>query len=331
MKRIGHLMDSIADMDNLRLAFWKAQKGKEGKAAVERFRADLTGHLDQIRQELLAGKVSVGDYHTFTIFDPKERVICAAAFRERVMQHAIMNVCHPHFERRQIAHSYASRQGKGTYAALNQALRNTCANTYFLKMDVRKYFDSLSHQVMNDQLGRMFKDKRLLGVFETIIGTCHNGGPGRGVPIGNLTSQYLANHYLAEADLFAHQELGIRAYVRYMDDVVMWGHDKTRLMQAGLRFGAFLSQKLQVELKPFCLNDCKKGLPFLGYVLTPFAVRLSAQSKNRFRKKYGLLNSSFENGELSETAYRDRLLPLCAFTEKAHANSLRRAIFRSSS
>jgi len=107
--------------DNLRLAFWKAQRGKRYSKAVVRYRANLDEHLLKLRQELLYGEVGVGDYHFFKVYDPKERDICAPAFREQVLHHALMNVCHEYFERKQIYDSYASRKGKGTYAAIDRA------------------------------------------------------------------------------------------------------------------------------------------------------------------------------------------------------------------
>ncbi|GHT32987.1 hypothetical protein FACS189415_2290 [Bacteroidia bacterium] len=118
---------------------------------------------------MLHGNIQVGDYHYFTIFDPKERIICAAAFGERVMHHALMNVCHPNFEQYQIYHSYASRIGKGTYAALKQACVYQKQYDWFLKLDVRKYFDSIDHDILKHLLSKRFKDKTLLNIFDKII------------------------------------------------------------------------------------------------------------------------------------------------------------------
>ena len=121
MKRENNLISLIADPDNLRLAFWKARKAKDVKMEVAEFRKSLDKNLLTLRNELLLGNVQVGQYHYFTIYDPKEREICAASFRERVLHHALMNVCHANFEKYQIFVSYASRKGKGTYAAINRA------------------------------------------------------------------------------------------------------------------------------------------------------------------------------------------------------------------
>lgn len=120
-KKANHLFEDIADMDNLRLAFWKARKGKSYAQPVERYRSDLENNLVHLREQILTGEVEVGNYRFFKIFDPKERQICAPAFSEQVLHHALMNVCHGYFERVQIFDSYACRKGKGTYAALDRA------------------------------------------------------------------------------------------------------------------------------------------------------------------------------------------------------------------
>ncbi len=194
------------------------------------------------------------------------------------LQHALMNVCHPYFERQQIHDSYASRLGKGTYSALERAAAFNCRYAFFLKLDARKYFDSLDHGVVRGQLCRLFKDPHLLRIFDRILGS-YAVQPGRGVPIGNLTSQYFANHYLAPADHYAREVLCVPAYVRYMDDMVLWHNDKAALLEAGRRFQEYTRERLKLELKPFCLNKNTAGLPFLGYLLYPDTTRLAHRSR----------------------------------------------------
>ena len=140
MKRQAHLLEEIAEMNNLALAFWKAQKGKSHAPDVALFRSALFQNLQLLRSQLASGKIDVGHYHYFTIYDPKERIICAADFRERVLHHALMNICHPCFEQYQIFDSYACRKNKGTYAALDRAWFFHRKHQYYLKLDVRKYF-----------------------------------------------------------------------------------------------------------------------------------------------------------------------------------------------
>jgi hypothetical protein len=325
MKRIGHLIERIADIDNLRLAFWKACKGKNGKPDVEAYRANLHDNLIVLQAQILSGKVEVGNYHYFKIYDPKERQICAAAFGERVLHHALMNGCHEYFENKQIAGSYASRKGKGQYAAIDSALGNTMAYRYYLKLDMRKYFDSINHSILKTQLSLTFKDKKLLAIFYQIIDSSA-ASPNKGLPIGNLTSQYFANHYLAQADHYAKDVLHLKGYVRYMDDAVLWHSDKAELLKIGKLFEAFLNDKLDLTLKIFCLNATKQGLPFLGYRISPFGLRLSPNSKARFKRKILALAHDFEKNKINETEYQRRVLPLLAFVEKAQTHALRQSI-----
>jgi retron-type reverse transcriptase len=216
MMRVGYLTDRIADLENLRLAFWKAKKKKAGSADVGAFAAGLDKNLLSLSNEISNGIVSVGEYSYFKVYDPKERLICAASFRERVLHHAIMNVCDPIFERFQIHDSYATRRGKGQFAALERVKSWIRSGEWFCKLDARKYFDSISHEILYKQLSDRFKDRRLLDIFKQIIDS-YSVSPGRGVPIGNLTSQYFANFYLAHFDHFAKEGLKIRNYARHAE------------------------------------------------------------------------------------------------------------------
>lgn len=162
MKRKGFLIEKVADIDNLRLAFFKAQRGKQDKVEVIDFGSQLDKSLMSLHDELLLGKVTIGGYSYFRIYDPKERLICAAPFRQRVLHHALMNVCHSCFERYQIYHSYASRKGKGGFAAIAIASRYQRKYPWFLQLDFHKFFDSIDHQVLYNQINRLFKDPLLL-------------------------------------------------------------------------------------------------------------------------------------------------------------------------
>ncbi|MDR0982537.1 MAG: RNA-directed DNA polymerase [Culturomica sp.] len=320
MKRENHLLERIADPENLRLAFWKARRGKDARKEVANYRRDLDKNLLLLRNQILSGTVDVGHYHFFKIYDPKERQICAAPFPERVLHHAIMNVCHDVFERYQIFDSYACRLGKGTFAALNRAHHFHRCYRWFLKLDVRKYFDNIDHNILKTMLARCFKEHLLLKIFYSIIDSYHTQ-TGKGLPIGNLTSQYFANHYLGAADHYLKESLHVKAYVRYMDDMVVWTDDKSHLLSLGRRLQAFLSDSLHLTLKPFCLNAVQRGLPFLGYVLLPAVIRLQRRSQQRFRSKYKLYTALLRSGAWSQELYQSHILPLFSFT--FHADALK--------
>lgn len=325
MKREGYLMERIADPDNLRLAFWKARKGKSHNRDVEQYRRCLDSNLSQLRGELLSGNVSVGDYRYFRIYDPKERMICAAAFRERVLHHAIMNICHAGFERFQTDDSCATRIGKGQYAALDKAKENTRRYRWFCKLDVRKFFDSIDHATLYRLLCRRYKDPALLCLFRSIIDS-YRTAPGCGLPIGNLTSQYFANYYMAYADHYVREQLNAPAYVRYMDDMVLWHDDKVELIRMVAELTSFIGERLILTLKPPCINSAAKGLPFLGYVLFPGRVRLNKNSKKRFRRKMNNYDGKLNTGQWSQEQYALHVQPLVAFTRFADAGAFRRKL-----
>lgn len=321
-KKAGNLLGSIADPDNLRLAFWKARKGKSYSTEVEAYRKNVEANLFQLRNELLSGVIHVGQYRYFKIYDPKERQICASAFGEQVLHHALMNCCHDTFERWQIGDSYASRKNKGAYAAIEKAKSFTRRYTWFLKLDVRKFFESIAHDVLKHQLRSLFKDASVLDVFNSIIDS-YEAHPKRGVPIGNLTSQYFANHYLCSLDHFIKEQLRIKAYVRYMDDMILWENDKEVLQNAYVRIKTFVQTQLHCELKPPQLNYTSRGLPFLGYKLLPFSVKLTQRSKQRFIKKMRYLDEAYQSGKWSESTCQRRVLPLLAFVNHANTKGFR--------
>ena len=322
MKRANNLLEYIAEPENLRLAFWKAQKGKTYSNEVLLYRNRLEANLYTLREDLFTGLVNVGNYRYFKVYDPKERQICASAFSEQVLHHAIMNICHGYFEKTQVFDSYASRPGKGVHAALKRAAIFNRPDQCFLKLDVRKFFESIHHNTLKSQLERMFKDYRLLRIFWKIIDS-YEVQPGRGVPIGNLSSQYFANHYLSCLDHFIKERLRCSAYVRYMDDMVLWHPRKEWLKEASYAIKDFVKTRLQVDLKPELLNRTKRGLPFCGYLLYRHYIRLSQRSKRRYIQKLSYLDTQYQNGGWDEAVCQRRVLPLIAFT--AHADT---TIFR---
>lgn len=324
-KRANDLIPLVLDPDNLRLAFWKASKGKRYTREVLAYQADLEGNLRILAQEIARGEVLVGDYRYFKVYEPKERQICASAFREQVLHHALMNVCHAYFERKQAFESYASRKDKGVYAALAQAERHTHTYDWYLKLDMRKFFESIHHGVLKSQLARVFKDAHLLHIFSQIIDS-YAASASRGLPIGNLTSQYFANHYLSGLDHRVKSDLRIAAYVRYMDDMVFWHTDKAALNNVLAFVQNFVETSLCCALKPPSLMRCTTGIPFLGYHLFPYHTRLLQKSKQRFIRKLTEIDTHHKSGVWDEATCQRRALPLIAFTQHADALEFRKNV-----
>ncbi len=325
LKRTGNLLNQIADIDNLRLAFWKAKKGKSYAANVTAFRNLLDRNLLILRNQILSGEVNVGHHKFFKIFDPKERLICESSFQEQVLHHALMNICHERFERHLIHDSYACRKNKGTYAALARAKQFSRQNRYFLKLDVNKYFASVNHFVLFAQLERIIKDESVLKIFWQII-SCYRDSENCGLPIGNLTSQYFANHYISGLDHEIKEQWKVKAYVRYMDDLVLWSGDPGFLKGIRDQIHVFTESRLRCALKPSLLNYSSCGLPFLGYLIMPYHVRLSQRSKQRFIRKMNALQEKYDSGEWNETKCQRHVLPLLAFLGHADTGSFRKKV-----
>ena len=230
MRRAANLFDRIPEPENLRLAFHKAARGRRGQAVVRQFAASLDQRIAAMSVAIREGTFPIGRFQQFLIRDPKERVITAPCFDERVLHHAIMNVCEPVMDRWLIDDTFACRTGKGREAAIERAQHFARDAAWSLKLDVRRFFDSVPHGTLMILLERRFKDRRLLELLTRII-TAYRGELGIGLPIGSLTSQHFANFYLGWLDRFVKESLRVRGYVRYMDDMILW-HDDLGQMQA---------------------------------------------------------------------------------------------------
>jgi len=330
MKRKGNLINEITDLNNLYEAFYKAQKSKKEKPEISEYRHNLYFNLKFLQNQIQTGKIVVGNYHYFTIYEPKERLICAASFPERVLHHALMNVCHRYFENRQIEESYATRINKGTYKAVEKAKYYSKHYKYYLKLDIRKYFDSISHKILLQNLETIFKDSMLLYIFYQIINsysTLTKFPNKTGLPIGNLTSQYFANFYLVGLDRFIKQNQHIKPYIRYMDDIIIWGNNASELNTLLQKIEIFLERELQLTLKTKYINTTQHGLNFLSYRIFSNRTELQQKAKKRFIKKITIYNERLANNEYTETEYVAHACPLIAFTQHASSKGFRKKVF----
>ncbi len=323
MRRAGHLFDQIADRENLRMAAYKALRGKRLKEDARAFVAHLDESLSATRTGLIRGDIRLGEYHQFTVHDPKERLITAPSFRERVLHHAIMNVCEPVFERSLIADSFACRLGKGRIVALVRSQEFAGRFRYFLKTDIRQYFPSISHEILGARLSRLFKDGRLLDLLGRIIASFESA-PGRGLPIGSLTSQHFANFYLGTFDRFVKECLRCKGYVRYMDDSALWGDTSAALRGHLVVAGTFLKSELDLEFKPRpYINRVEHGMDFFGCRIFPQYTILNRRSRVRFRRRLSSLERSYLAGRIDEPALQRRAASLIAFTRTQGLSSWR--------
>jgi len=288
VKRAGFLFDAAISWGNLLLATRRAARGKRSRPEVARFLFRLEPDLIELQRELADGAWRPGGFRTFSIRDPKPRRISAAPFRDRVVHHALMAALDPVFERALIDHTYACRRGKGTHRALAHAQALSRRNPFFLKCDIEAYFESIDHGILKKQLAKLCKDRRLLETLGRIIdapgeGPCVDVG----IPIGNLTSQYFANHYLGRLDRFVKQQLRVKGYLRYMDDFLLFGCDIAELHRWRAEMRDFLAEGLHLTLKERVtfVAPTHRGIPFLGFLVFPGAIRLQGARKRRVLSK----------------------------------------------
>ena len=333
MKRHGRLFEKIATFENLLLASRKALRGKRDRPPVAAFYFRLEPELLKLESELLDDTYVPLPYRTFMVYEPKPRRICAADIRDRVVHHAICNVLDPVFEAFSIAGSYACRKGKGTHRAIRRAQVFSRKCEYFLKVDVEKFFESVDHRRLKDLLERRFKDRRLLDLLGRIIDHPIAGGaPGKGLPIGNLTSQYFANFYLGWLDHLLKDELGVRSYLRYMDDMLLFGDDKPVLHRRLSDMGRFLKDRLLlgVREKATILARVSQGIPFLGVRVFPGLIRLQRSGWTRFKRKLRERERAYAEGRMDESAFVQSVQSLLGHVRHADTHHLRRDFFRSS-
>ena len=327
MRRTGNLTELIADTDNLLLAFYKAMRGNRKDSAALFFQRRMEDNVAALRSEILSGNVDVGKYEYFYIEDPKRRLICAASFKERVMHHAIMNVCHPYFERHLIETTYATRPKKGIYKAIDRAKSAMRQHTWVAKFDFRKYFDSIPHDILKEKLERLFKDKELLRIFTAIIES-YSKTEGKGIPIGNLTSQYFANHYLSGMDHWIKETLRMPEYLRYMDDFLVFADSYEELEDDIAQIKQYAAERLHLTLKPVTVAKTEEGVGFLGYHIQAHKITLTQRSKVRFVRKSRMYDELFERGVWNEREYYEHITPLLSYAMKGYTKGLRRWCLR---
>lgn len=326
MKRVGNLYKQIYTYDNLCKAFYKARKGKQFRPAVKAFQNNFDAEIRKLGDQLMRRDCQVGDYRFFRIHDPKPRNICAAAFPERVLHHAIMNVCEPVLERYAIYDTYACRKGKGLHKAVARAQSFSRRFPWYLKIDIRKYFDSIDHSIALKLLARRIKDPDLLLLFDQILST-YRTQAGRGAPIGNLISQHLANFYLGAFDHHIKETRRVRGYLRYMDDMLIFGPNREFMKKELAASRDYIREALNLELKqPVQLNRCALGIPFLGFRIFPRLIRLSPRNRSRFVRKFRAYEQHWLDGEWSDDELIRHMEPLIDFTRTADAKAFRRQV-----
>jgi len=315
MKRYGNLYPAIIDFENLLEAAYRARRGKRYRPDVARFHFNQESELLHLREELAAKTYQPGTYRAFYINDPKRRLISAAPYRDRVVHHALCRVIEPLFERGFIFDCYANRVGKGTHAALDRATFYARRYKYALKCDIEKYFPSIDHAILMERIARKIKCRDTLWLIERIVMNSNPQEevvryfPGdnlftpierrRGIPIGNLTSQFFANVYLDGLDHFIQERLGQPAYVRFADDFVIFAERRETLSGLLPRLRDYLDG-LRLRLHPTKCHvlPVRDGVPFLGWQVFRDHRRLRRRTGVRFQRKLRELTRGHAAGRI---------------------------------
>ncbi len=295
-----------------------------------------------LHRELCQGSYQPGSYHYFQIFDPKTRTVAAAQFRDRVVHHAIVRVLEPLFEGRFIEDSYACRKGRGNHAAMRRAAGFARRFDYALKCDVSRYFPSIDHEILLAQVARVVGDHRLLALLHRIIASHSDGESVEwlgeelfdvrvrrfGLPIGNFTSQFLANVYLSALDHFVKHELRVKGYVRYLDDFLLFDDDPDRLRAHGNAVKAKLGElRLSMHPDKYRLCPSRLGVDFVGFVVFGDGrIRMRRASVRRFERRYRRRRWEVERHGADAEALSQSVRSWVVHAQHARSKDLRRAV-----
>ncbi len=343
-KTFKNKFPEIAAFHNLLVAAKKAQLGRRFKESTLAFNLNLEENLLTLREELLSRTYEPGPYRDFIVTDSKKRLISAAPYRDRVVHHAVMNVIEPLFDPIFISDTYACRRGKGTHAALLRFREFLKRHRYVLKCDIRKYFQSMDHGILLDKLRRKIADRDALWLLEKIVESrdYNDRNPPvyfpdddlltplerrRGIPVGNLTSQFFANLYLDDFDHWLKEELRVGPYLRYVDDFCVFGDDKTRLTDLREAIQEFLARhRVTIHEGKSRIYTVKEGVEFLGFRHLPGRVRVRKENTRRFTVRMRGLVRDYAAKKVTVERVRASVVSWIAHASYGDSGNLRRAL-----
>ena len=294
-RRIIHndIFNNIISLENIFSAWKEFKKEKSRKKDILEFQFNLEDNIFQLHKELRDKIYQHSDYTSFYINDPKLRYISKACVKDRALHQAIFRILYLIFDKSFIFDSYSSRINKGTHSAVsrlkifcNKLSKNNNQNIFVLKCDIRKFFDSIDHNILLELIKRRMSDKNTIWLINQIVRSFEKE-KNKGIPLGNVTSQLFANIYLNELDQFIKHKLKIKYYLRYADDFVILGYDNNHLIELIPKISNFLKNNLELKLHPHKVEIRKfsQGIDYLGYIILPHHKTLRTKTKKRMFKK----------------------------------------------
>lgn len=325
-KTTNGLWAKIIDFENLHAAFQEARHGKRYRLEVMRYASNLEENLINLQNHLTWKTWVPGKPREFTVFEPKMRMIQAPPFSDRVVHHALVRVVNPLFERKFIADSFACRVDKGTQRAVFRAQhfiriakRNWGDGFYVLKADISKYFASIRHDTLMGEVGQVISDADVLWLWRQINGG-YGHGDGIGLPVGALTSQLDANVVMNRIDHIAKDDMGLRFYVRYMDDFIAILPDKATAQKVMHELGEAVNG-LGLTLNPkTAIHPWQRGLDFCGYRIWPTHILPRKRNIKRARLSFRELTARYHDGEVDQEHVRQRVMSFLAYTKHCNAH-----------
>ena len=333
------LWQELCSIENLKLAYKKARKNKTKKDYVIEFERNLKTNLINLNLELSFHSYRPKPLVNFVVRDPKTRKISKSDFRDRIIHHALCNIIEPIFEKRFILDSYANQINKGSLKAIKRfevfqrkVTKNNTSKAYVLKADIKKYFENINHEILLNRVKKKVKDPKVLGLIKIILKNSIRGGgrTQKGMPLGNLTSQFFANVYLNELDCFVKHKLKIKYYIRYVDDFIILDKSKEKLKDYKEKMESFLINKLDIELHPdkTKIFSLKRGTNFLGFKIFPHHKMLQKKNKKRFKAKFELYTSKYKKGQINYDEIYNFLEGWLAYAKNADTYKLRKNIIK---
>lgn len=336
VKRYSNLFETIYDFESLHAAYKRARKGKRYRDGVLAFSSNLEERLIELQNELIWKTYRTSSYRHFKVYEPKERLVKALPFRDRVAQHALVAAIEPIFERSFIYHSYGCRVGKGVHRGSQQLmywLRETqqkWGKVYCLKADISKFFPSINHNTLLSIIFRKIKCPDTLWLIEEIVRSSDDSSdvPGIGIPVGNLTSQLFANIYMDQFDHYVKERMRIKYYIRYMDDFVILHHDKKELRRWLQEIEDFLFSRLQLRLNPKTdIFPISRGVDFLGYRTWPTHRLVRKRSIKRMKRKMRKFRRGFAEGKVDLEELNRTVQSWIGHVKHANSYNLRKKLF----
>lgn len=302
MKRYGNLFAKVYDMENLKLAHHNAKKGKGWYKEVKMVDENPDYYLGQLQQMLISKTYNTSPYETFIKKDSgKERQIYKLPyFPDRICQWAILQVIEPMLLNHFTTDTYSAIPNRGIHLCLNKmqyGMRHDVPGTqYCLKMDAKKFYPSINHDILKQKYRRLFKDNDLLWLLDEII----DSTPGdTGIPIGNYISQYSGNYYFSDFDHWVKEEKHVKYYFRYMDDIVIFSSSKEELHFLRKEIDAYFRNNLKLKVKENwqVFPSFVRGVDFVGYRTFLNYTLLRKSTCKMFKRKMNSLNKKRLEGK----------------------------------